>query len=206
MSKKNKKVQLNKGEDDSILDDLIEIKEKGKKQASSFYKDFKKFITKGNVLDLAVALVIGTAFNNIVKGLVAYIITPCLSIFTKGINMSDWKYVLKDAILDEAGVIKDAEIAILYGQWLQTIIDFIIMAFFIFIALRIIIRAKNKLSAKEIAEKKAADEKKKAEEKKKADEIVEKEQKKQELFVECVSNISKQSEILKDIRDILSRG
>lgn len=202
MSKRRKKAEITDN-DDNILDELNEIKEKGKKHAKGFYRDFKKFITKGNILDLAVALVIGTAFNNIVKGLVSNIITPCLSVLTKGINMPDWKYVLKPAVIDGEGVVKEAEIAILYGEWLHSVIDFIIIAFFIFIALRIIIKAKNKLNAKEIAQKKAEEEKKKAEEKRKAQEQEKREEEKRELFIQCATNIKKQSELLCEIRDSL---
>jgi len=204
MSKKNKKTIIDT--QDGIIDDIIELQEKGKKHAKGFYNDFKKFITKGNIIDLAVALVIGTAFNNIVKGLVTNILTPCISVLTKGINMPDWKYILKPAILDESGVVKEAEIAILYGEWLHTIIDFIITAFFIFIALRIIMKAKNKLNEKEIANQKAEDAKKKAEEKHKAEELAAHEKIKDELFQECVTDIGKQGETLRDIRDLLKQN
>lgn len=204
MSKRSKKAETTDN-NDSILGELNEIREKGRKHAKGFYSDFKKFITKGNILDLAVALVIGTAFNNIVKGLVSNIITPCLSVLTKGINMPDWKYVLKPAVIDGEGVVKEAEIAILYGEWLHSVIDFVIIAFFIFIALRIIIKAKNKLNAKEIAQKKAEEEKKKAEEKRKAQEQEKREEEKRELFIQCAVNIKKQSELLCEIRDSLSK-
>ncbi len=139
-----------------------EVKEKIKKDKISFFSDFKKFITKGNVLDLAVAVVIGAAFNAIVTGLVKYIITPAMSYFTSGVSIDEWEYVLREESVDAAGE-EIAKISIQYGLWLQTIIDFLIIAFCIFVAVRIIKKTERKLNAKEIALAEAEAAKKKAE-------------------------------------------
>lgn len=120
-----------------------------------FWKDFKAFITKGNIIDLAVAVVIGNAFNKIVTGLVNNIIMPLVSLIVGGLNVSDWKWVIKEAVYNEAGEIAEAETALLYGDFIQSIIDFIIVALCIFIALRVIMSAKNKFHEKDIAEAKA---------------------------------------------------
>ena len=72
-----------------------------------FWSDFKKFISKGNIVDLATAVVIGNAFNKIVTGLVNNIIMPVVSLAVGGLNVSDWKYVIKDAVLNEAGEVVD---------------------------------------------------------------------------------------------------
>lgn len=120
-----------------------------------FWKDFKAFISKGNIVDLAVAVVIGNAFNKIVTGLVNNIIMPLVGVLIGGLNVSDWKWVLKEAVYNEAGEVVTAENAVLYGTFIQSIIDFIIVALCIFIALRVIMNAKNKLHADEIAAEKA---------------------------------------------------
>ena len=126
-----------------------------------FFKDFKSFISKGNIVDMAVGVVIGGSFGKIVTGLVEKIINPFVGIFIKDGNLSSIKTVITKA--DEANGI--AENAILWGDWLQTVIDFLITALCVFIVLRIIMKAKNKLEAKKIAEDEA---KKKAEEEKAA--------------------------------------
>ena len=114
-------------------------KELLKKERVSFLTDFKKFITKGNVLDLAVAVVISTAFNAIVNGLVKYIITPFVTYFTSGVSINEWEYVLREEVLNaETGAVDVAKISIQYGLWLQAIVDFFIIALSVFAAVRII--------------------------------------------------------------------
>ena len=109
-----------------------------------FWSDFKKFISKGNIVDLATAVVIGNAFNKIVTGLVNNIIMPVVSLAVGGLNVSDWKYVIKDAVLNEAGEVVEAETAILYGDFIQSILDFLIVALCIFTALRILMKTKRR--------------------------------------------------------------
>ena len=132
------------------------------KNKSSFWSDFKKFITKGNVVDMAVGVVIGGAFGKIVTGLVNYVINPFVGLFVKSGSLDSVKTVIHpavEAVVDEAGTVvtpASAEVAILWGTWFQTIIDFLITAFCIFVVLRIIMKAKNRLEAKKIAEAEAA--------------------------------------------------
>jgi len=126
-----------------------------------FWTDFKAFVTRGNVIDMAVGVVVGGAFGKITTGLVNNIVTPLISLLVGGLNINDWKVVLKPEVLDETGAVVTAETAILYGTFIQTIIDFIVTALAIFIVLRIIMKAKEKINAKELAEaaeKKAAEE------------------------------------------------
>ena len=148
-------------------------KELMKKERVSFWTDFKKFITKGNVLDLAVGVVIGTAFNAIVNGLVKMIINPCVAYFTDGVSLSELQHVIRPEKLDEAGDVVVAELAIQYGAWIQTVIDFLIIALSVFVAVRVIRKTERKLRAKEIAKREAAEKKKKAEEDRKAAEAKE---------------------------------
>lgn len=127
-----------------------------KEKKSGFWSDFKAFITRGNVVDMAVGVVVGGAFSKIVTGLVNYVINPCVGMLTNGSNLDDWKTVLKAGV--EATETAEAvpEVAILWGTWIQTIIDFLLVAFCIFAVLRIMMKAKNKLEHKKLAEAEAA--------------------------------------------------
>ncbi len=126
-----------------------------------FWTDFKAFVTRGNVIDMAVGVVVGGAFGKITTGLVSNIVTPLISLLVGGLNINEWKWVIKPAEYNAEGVETVAETAVLYGTFIQTIIDFLITALAIFIVLRFIMKAKEKINAKEIAEaaeKKAAEE------------------------------------------------
>lgn len=98
--------------------------------------EFKEFISRGNVVDLAVGVVIGAAFGKIVTALVDGIVMPAIGAFTKGVSVSDWKYVIKPAQLDSAGKEVATELAIRYGMFVQTIIDFLLIALVIFLILK----------------------------------------------------------------------
>lgn len=111
-----------------------------------FFADFKAFITKGNIVDLAVAVVIGGAFGKIVTSLVNDIIMPLITLIVGGVSVADWKWVIKPEIKDAVtGAVTQAESALRYGNFIQTIIDFLIIAFFIFLALRILMNAQKRL-------------------------------------------------------------
>ncbi len=98
-----------------------------------FFEEFKTFAMRGNVIDLAVGVVIGGAFGKITTSIVNDIIMPCISMLTGGINFADWKLVLKEAVANAEGVIDPAtEIAISYGNTIAIILDFIIIAFAVF--------------------------------------------------------------------------
>ena len=90
-----------------------------------FFGEFKDFISRGNVMDMAVGVVIGGAFGKIVTGLVNYIINPCVSLITGGVDLSSVKTVLKEAVPATETAAEVPEVAILWGTWIQTIIDFI---------------------------------------------------------------------------------
>jgi large conductance mechanosensitive channel len=98
--------------------------------------EFKEFIARGSVVDLAVAVVIGAAFGRIVTALVDGIVMPFISMVTGGVSVADWKHVITPAQLDATGKQVAAEVAIKYGMFLQAIIDFVIVAFVIFLVLR----------------------------------------------------------------------
>ncbi|MBQ9805148.1 MAG: large conductance mechanosensitive channel protein MscL [Clostridia bacterium] len=180
-------------------------KELMKKEKVSFFTDFKNFIMKGNVLDLAVALVISTAFNAIVKGLVNDIIMPFVGYLTNGTKIDEWKYVLQEEILDAEGAVEVAEITVNYGVWLQTIIDFLIIAFSVFVAVRIIRKTERKLNAKAIAKQEAEAAKKKAEEEAKAAAAKAAAEAEKAARDEFYANVREQAALLRDIRESLKK-
>ncbi len=116
---------------------------KVKKQAKSFISEFKEFISQGNILDLAVGVVIGTAFRAIISSLVADIIMPLLGALFGNIDLSDLKYVITEA----DAVAGTAEVAIRCGMFIKYIIDFLIIAFCMFIVVKAAIGFRKKLSS-----------------------------------------------------------
>lgn len=114
-------------------------------------KDFKEFAFKGNVLDMAIGVIIGAAFGKIVTSLVNDLIMPIISILIGGLNFTDLKYV----ITPKHGDI--AENAIAYGSFIQNVVNFFIIAFCIFIFVRLIEKFKKKEEVKVEAPKKADD-------------------------------------------------
>lgn len=110
-----------------------------KKGTSGFISEFKQFIARGNVMDMAVGVIIGGAFGKISTSLVNDVIMPVISMLTGGISFDDWKIVLKAAVAGAAGAIDPAtEVAIRYGTFLATILDFLIIAFAVFCLIRAI--------------------------------------------------------------------
>ncbi|MBQ5834224.1 MAG: large conductance mechanosensitive channel protein MscL [Clostridia bacterium] len=184
-------------------------KEKIKKEQISFFTDFKKFITKGNVLDMAVAVVVATAFNAIVNGLVKQIITPLVTYFTSGVSINEWEYVLREEVLNAEGVVEKAKISIQYGLWLQSILDFLIIAFTVFVLVRVIKGMERKLNAKEIAKKEAEAAAQKAEADAKAAAeaaaAAEKAAKEQAIKDEFYANVREQAALLREIRDSVKK-
>ena len=161
-----------------------------------FWEDFKAFITRGNVLDLAVAVVIGNAFNAITNTLVKNVIMPLIGALTGGANVADWKWVLSEAVYDEAGVLVKAENAVQYGLFLQAIVDFLIIALTIFVALRIVRHFREKLEKLALKAKEGID---KLTDPDGEEEIVEEkvEEAQEPTVVETTDDI------LRDIRDLL---
>ncbi len=106
------------------------------KKGSGFFHDFKAFITKGNILDMAVGVIIGAAFNQIVTSLVNDILMPVIGRIANTKDLSDLKYVMTDAVLDEAGTVVTPEVAIRYGQFLSYILNFLIVALTLFVIIR----------------------------------------------------------------------
>ncbi|MDT0644084.1 large-conductance mechanosensitive channel protein MscL [Zunongwangia sp. F363] len=101
-----------------------------------FFKEFKEFAVKGNMIDMAVGIIIGTAFNKVVDALVKQVVMPPLSILTGGINYTDKKLILKEAVITADGAVTAEEVAIGYGILIQSLIDFLIIGLTIFIVVK----------------------------------------------------------------------
>lgn len=97
----------------------------------SMMKEFKDFAMRGNVVDMAVGIIIGAAFGKIVSAFVKGVVMPPLGVLLGGVDFSDLKYVIQEA---EGEV---AEVAIMYGGFIQSVIDFLIIAFAIFMAIKL---------------------------------------------------------------------
>ena len=101
------------------------------KEKKGFFGEFKEFIARGNVMDMAVGVIIGGAFGKISTSLVNDVIMPGISMLTGGVDFSGWKLVLKEAVIENGEEIA-AAVAINYGNFLATILDFLIIAFAVF--------------------------------------------------------------------------
>jgi large conductance mechanosensitive channel len=110
-------------------------------------KEFKDFAMRGNVVDMAVGIIIGGAFGKIVASFVADVIMPPLGLLIGGVDFTQLKITLQDAVVDAAGAVSTEAVSINYGNFVQTAVDFIIIAFAIFIA----IKGMNSLKKKEEA-------------------------------------------------------
>ena len=110
-------------------------------------KEFKEFALKGNLVDIAVAFVMGAAFNRVVTAFTGGLISPLVGMLT-GKDLSQNKWVLKEQIKDAAGTVTQPEVALMWGAFLTAIIDFIIVAFVMFL----IIKAINNLKKSEPAQ------------------------------------------------------
>jgi large conductance mechanosensitive channel len=143
-----------------------------------FFKEFKEFAMKGNILDMAVGVVVGGAFKEIVTALVNNIINPLIGALTGQGTLADLKYVISKAVI-ENGVEIVPENAITYGVFLQSIIDFLIIAFSIFVVIKVMMNAEKKMQ--ELFSKK----------------------KEEEAAAEEAAPVEDEISVLKEIRDML---
>jgi len=102
----------------------------------AMFKEFKKFITTGNVIDLAVAVILAGAVSLVVKGFVSDIMMPIIGEFTGGINFADLKIILSPAVEAADGVEAKPENAIMYGRWIDSIINLVIVGFVLFMIVK----------------------------------------------------------------------
>ena len=109
-----------------------------------FIQDFKEFAMRGNVIDMAVGVIIGGAFGKIVTSLVNDVIMPAISLFTGDVNFTNLKWTLRDAVVNEAGETVSEAVSLQYGMFIQNIVDFLIIALCIFVAIRMLSKLKKK--------------------------------------------------------------
>ena len=142
-------------------------KQQKREKRAAFAEDFKKFLFRGNVIDLAVGVVVGGAFSKIVTSFTNGIVMPLVGKLMGKVSLADLKWVLTPAVYEEGTeIVVEPEVAVLYGQFLQNIVDFLVIATCIFVAVRIItsvrmriVKAREALQEaieKEIAEREAA--------------------------------------------------
>ncbi|MCB4808411.1 large conductance mechanosensitive channel protein MscL [Tamlana sp. 62-3] len=108
------------------------------------FKEFKEFAVKGNMMDMAIGIIIGAAFNKVVDVLVKKVFLPPLSLLTDGVNFQDKRIILKDAVNNVDGTIKTEEVAIGYGALAEAAVDFLIIGFTVFIIVKFMNRLRNK--------------------------------------------------------------
>jgi large conductance mechanosensitive channel len=106
-------------------------------------KEFKEFAIKGNLIDIAVGFVMGAAFGKVVSGFIDGMVMPLIGKVTSGVNFNDMKHVMQDQVKDAAGVVTQPEVAIAYGAFITTIINFLVVAFVIFLVVKAVNKAKK---------------------------------------------------------------
>jgi large conductance mechanosensitive channel len=106
-------------------------------------KEFKEFAIKGNLIDIAVGFVMGAAFGKVVSGFIDGMVMPLIGKVTSGVNFNDMKHVMQDQVKDAAGVVTQPEVAIAYGAFITTIINFLVVAFVIFMVVKAVNKAKK---------------------------------------------------------------
>ena len=111
-------------------------------------EEFKAFAMRGNVMDMAVGIIIGGAFGKIVSSAVSDIVMPPIGLFTGGVNFKDLKLVMKPAELDAVGAVLKEAVTLNYGNFIQTTVDFTVIAFAIFMMIQAMNRLKKKEEAK----------------------------------------------------------
>lgn len=116
-----------------------------------FLNEFKEFAMRGNVVDMAVGVIIGAAFGKIVSSLVNDIIMPLIGVVTGGMNFTDYKLVVQKAVMDGQEIIKP-EVTMNWGAWVQTVVDFLIVAFCIFVMIKFINNLRKKAERQKEAE------------------------------------------------------
>jgi large conductance mechanosensitive channel len=116
----------------------------------SFIQDFKAFALKGNVVDMAVGVIIGGAFGKIVTSVVNNIIMPPVGVLTGGVDFTELKLTLKEAVVEGENVVSEA-VTLNYGQFIQDVVDFLIIAFCIFLMIKGIAKLSRKKEEEDAA-------------------------------------------------------
>ena len=107
-------------------------------------QEFKEFAVKGNMMDMAIGIIIGASFNQVIDVLVKQVLLPPLSLLSDGINLDNKKFILRETQTNTSGEVSIQEVAISYGQFIETFLDFLIVGFTIFIVVKFINRLNKK--------------------------------------------------------------
>ena len=107
-------------------------------------QEFKEFAVKGNMMDMAIGIIIGASFNQVIDVLVKQVLLPPLSLLSDGINLDNRKLILRESQTNSLGEISIQEVAVSYGQFIEAFMDFIIVGFTIFIVVKFINRLNQK--------------------------------------------------------------
>ena len=107
-------------------------------------QEFKEFAVKGNMMDMAIGIIIGASFNQVIDVLVKQVLLPPLSLLSDGINLDNRKLILRESQSNSLGEFSIQEVAISYGQFIETFLDFLIVGFTIFIVVKFINRLNKK--------------------------------------------------------------
>ena len=112
------------------------------------FNEFKEFAVKGNMMDMAIGIIIGASFNAVVNSLVKDIVLPPIATLSDGVNFEQKRIILREAVSNAEGQVLTDAIAISYGNFLETLLDFVIVAFTIFIVVKFMNRLKRKAEDK----------------------------------------------------------
>ena len=112
--------------------------------AGNFIKDFKAFVMRGNVVDMAVGIIMGAAFGKIVSSLVSDIVMPLVGLLLGGVSFADLKFTLYEAVTDASGAIVEPAVTLSYGKFIQVTVDFLIISFAIFMMIKVIGKVQRK--------------------------------------------------------------
>jgi len=107
-------------------------------------QEFKEFAVKGNMMDMAIGIIIGASFNQVIDVLVKQVLLPPLSLLSDGINLDNKKFILRETQTNTLGEVSVQEVAISYGQFIETFLDFLIVGFTIFMVVKFINRLNKK--------------------------------------------------------------
>ena len=109
-----------------------------------FIKEFKEFAVKGNMMDMAIGIIIGASFNKVIDVLVKKVFMPPLSLMTNGLNFQSKKYILREAVVNSEGIETTSEVAIEYGSLFEVTLDFLIVGLTVFLVVKAMNRLRNK--------------------------------------------------------------
>lgn len=107
-------------------------------------QEFKEFAVKGNMMDMAIGIIIGASFNKVIDVLAKQVLLPPLSLLSDDVNLEHRKFILRDEVADASGAVSVTEVAVAYGKLLEVFLDFLIIGFTVFIVVKFMNRLKRK--------------------------------------------------------------